>query len=205
MSTDPKSKWYSNVGLRKLPYCKLEYYARPPIRDASSKKNDIFKTIYLPTNASDRVIKDKQQDLLYIKFAMANKGKLRVPVKKDFCTLTKGFEKGHYNTAHEKITTKKLPLVTKSLNKIPVCYELATAPLPKIAVEFKPQVEPHHVKIATWKAGRNSLAPANALGKPTCGYFFNRDIDHKKRLIGINATNTVKWRTISDTVNIRKV
>lgn len=48
------------------------------------------------------------------------------------------------------------------------------------------------------------MAPFASLGKPTCGYFFTRDISHKKRLIGINPTNTVKWRSNVDVAGIKK-
>lgn len=43
--------------------------------------------------------------------------------------------------------------------------------------------------------GMNSLAPFASSHKPTCGYFYNRTADHKKRLIGINSINTVSWRS----------
>ncbi|XP_033101788.1 uncharacterized protein LOC117104942 [Anneissia japonica] len=40
----------------------------------------------------------------------------------------------------------------------------------------------------------NSVAPFATLGKATCGYFFSRETDHKKRLTGIPPANLVMWR-----------
>ncbi|XP_052808557.1 uncharacterized protein LOC128237248 [Mya arenaria] len=41
----------------------------------------------------------------------------------------------------------------------------------------------------------NSLAPFSTVGKPTCGCFFSRVTDNKKKKIGIPPTNLVKWRS----------
>lgn len=41
----------------------------------------------------------------------------------------------------------------------------------------------------------NSIAPFSTVGKPTCGYFFSRVTDNKKKKIGIPPTNLVKWRS----------
>lgn len=41
----------------------------------------------------------------------------------------------------------------------------------------------------------NSLAPFTTVEKPTCGFFFSRVTDNKKKKIGIPATNLVKWRS----------
>lgn len=40
----------------------------------------------------------------------------------------------------------------------------------------------------------NSVAPFSTLSKPTCGYFFSRLTDQKKRLSGIPPADLVKWR-----------
>ncbi|XP_071941623.1 uncharacterized protein [Antedon mediterranea] len=40
----------------------------------------------------------------------------------------------------------------------------------------------------------NSVAPFTTLGKPTCGFFFSRQTDHKKRQTGIPPANLVMWR-----------
>eukprot|EP00058_Branchiostoma_floridae_P022374 XP_002607864.1 hypothetical protein BRAFLDRAFT_117275 [Branchiostoma floridae] len=62
------------------------------------------------------------------------------------------------------------------------------------AVEMHPLPRP-----ATTGSGKvhyvNSLAPFSTLQKPTCGYYFSREIDQKKKCIGIPATNIVKWRS----------
>lgn len=41
----------------------------------------------------------------------------------------------------------------------------------------------------------NSLAPFTTVGKPTCGFFFSRGTDNKKKKFGIPPTNLVKWRS----------
>lgn len=40
----------------------------------------------------------------------------------------------------------------------------------------------------------NSLAPFSTLGKSTCGYYFSRETDNKKRKTGIPPSNLVAWR-----------
>ncbi|XP_071822936.1 uncharacterized protein [Apostichopus japonicus] len=40
----------------------------------------------------------------------------------------------------------------------------------------------------------NSVAPFSTLSKPTCGYFFSRLTDQKKRRSGIPPADLVKWR-----------
>ena len=88
---------------------------------------------------------------------------------------------------------------------LPVSYELTRRPLPKIELEPKQVETPENVKLAMWKTDHNSLAPFASLGKPTCGFFFTRNISHNKRLIGINATNTVKWRSNVDMGGVKKM
>ena len=44
------------------------------------------------------------------------------------------------------------------------------------------------------KRKANSLAPFATLGKPTCGYFFSRETDNKKKKFGIPPSDLVKWR-----------
>jgi hypothetical protein len=59
------------------------------------------------------------------------------------------------------------------------------------------QGQPTHYVIT--KSGEirksNSMAPFSTVGKPTCGFFFTRNTDNKKKKIGIPATNLVKWRS----------
>ena len=45
-------------------------------------------------------------------------------------------------------------------------------------------------------AAGNSVAPFHTIRKPTCGYFFSREMDHRKKNIGILPTNTVAWRSV---------
>ncbi|XP_063072651.1 putative uncharacterized protein CIMIP3 [Engraulis encrasicolus] len=40
----------------------------------------------------------------------------------------------------------------------------------------------------------NSLIPFYTATKPTCGYRFSRETDHKRKVIGIPASNPVMWR-----------
>ena len=117
-------------------------------------------------NASNRVVTDRQQDIMHMKYS----GQL-----------------------------------DKAQSRIPVTYDLTRRPLPKIELEPKQVETPENVKLAMWKTDHNSLAPFASLGKPTCGFFFTRNISHNKRLIGINATNTVKWRSNVDMGGVKKM
>ncbi len=40
----------------------------------------------------------------------------------------------------------------------------------------------------------NSIAPFATLGKPTCGVFFSRETDNKKKKFGIPPSDLMKWR-----------
>ena len=46
-----------------------------------------------------------------------------------------------------------------------------------------------------WTRQVNSLAPFSTLGKYTCGYYFSRSTDHKKRKTGIPPSDLVAWRS----------
>ena len=47
-----------------------------------------------------------------------------------------------------------------------------------------------------WKRQVNSLAPFHTLKKKsTCGYYFSRSTDHKKRKTGIPPSDLVAWRS----------
>ena len=43
----------------------------------------------------------------------------------------------------------------------------------------------------------NSLAPFYTLAKPTCGYFFSRQTDNRKKNFGIPPSDLVKWRSFA--------
>ena len=45
----------------------------------------------------------------------------------------------------------------------------------------------------------NVVAPFTTLMKPTCGYFFSRETDNRKKRIGIPPTDLVKYRSQSGT------
>jgi hypothetical protein len=51
-----------------------------------------------------------------------------------------------------------------------------------------------YTDVAMWKTSSNSLWPFCTMEKPSCGYFFSRNTDNKKRLGIPPSTNTVKWR-----------
>ena len=51
---------------------------------------------------------------------------------------------------------------------------------------------PGHGIISQMK--NNDISPFFTLGKITCGYYYDRSTDHKKRFIGLPATDPVKWR-----------
>lgn len=46
-----------------------------------------------------------------------------------------------------------------------------------------------------WMRQVNALAPFSTLGKYTCGYYFSRDTDNKKRKTGIPPSDLVAWRS----------
>ncbi|KAM8779849.1 LOW QUALITY PROTEIN: ciliary microtubule inner protein 3 [Rhynchonycteris naso] len=41
----------------------------------------------------------------------------------------------------------------------------------------------------------NSLSPFYTLQKPTCGYLYNRDTDHTRKLFDVSPANKVLWRS----------
>ncbi|CAK8683283.1 unnamed protein product [Clavelina lepadiformis] len=152
------------VGLRTLPHVKLNYYARAP-------KPSPFGTVWLPMNASNRVVKDETQDIMHLYYSRhlhvqePSQGKAGRP------------------TAFRLDTDLTIP--AEHVNGADDCV-LPPTKTPK---------QPDSVKAAMWMTDANSLAPFASLGKPTCGYFFSRTTDNKKRLTGIPPTNTVKWRS----------
>ena len=42
----------------------------------------------------------------------------------------------------------------------------------------------------------NSLCPFNTVMKPTCGYYFSRGTDNRKKRIGIPPSDLVAWRPL---------
>ena len=71
---------------------------------------------------------------------------------------------------------------------------------------FFPQCSFHFVQISlqkqSSKAGSkpfnigNSIAPFHTIMKPTCGYFFNREGDNRRKKLGIPAADLVAWRSV---------
>ncbi|XP_078494872.1 uncharacterized protein LOC144749711 [Ciona intestinalis] len=150
------------VGLRSLPHAKLSYYARTP-------KPNPFSTVWLPMNASNRIVTDKKQDIMHMYYSR------------------------HLQDNAGQSDRPKTCFQLDNALSIPVAHTESTEnlemPPPKTANP------PDSVKAAMWMTSVNSLAPFASLGKPTCGYFFSRVTDNKKRLTGIPPTNTVKWRS----------
>ena len=72
--------------------------------------------------------------------------------------------------------------------KVAVSFDSATALSPKTTTRTL-LGESSKVK------KNNSIAPFSTVGKPTCGFFFNRITDNKKKKFGIPPTNLVKWRS----------
>lgn len=152
------------TGLRTLPHVGVNYYARTP-------RPDPFATVWLPVNASNRIVKDVRQDIMH-HFYSRHLEKQRL---KDSA--------GEVNNKPFRINADfKLPDINSELKASKKQKEKETLP-------------PDSVRAAMWMTDANSLAPFASLGKPTCGYFFSRTTDNKKRLTGIPPTNTVKWRS----------
>lgn len=230
--------WQTDVGLRKLPFSGLEYYARAPIKaSGDQQKNTIFKTVWLPVNASNRTVNDRTQDLMHMKYSYLNdKRRLKQQQQQAAVTQATASRRNGIKSAPPKLgeapqkvssTEEYLKELSKKRNgsngfstfdrskshshrnnfsilgRVPICHDLTRKPLPKIQLELSPTELPENVKIAMWKTDKNTIAPFASLGKPTCGYFFTRNIGHQKRLIGINATNTVKWRSNVNVMHIK--
>lgn len=136
------------VGVRELPHIQYQYHARAPRANA-------FKTVWLPMNASNRVITDKSQDVLYLYYSR------------------------HLQESSQNAGTVLPKTATMGLRNQPT----------------RPATTPRSIRAAMWMTNVNSLAPFASLGKPTCGYYFSRVTDNKKRRTGIPPTNTVKWRS----------
>ena len=149
---------HTKVGIRKLPHINYQYYARTP-------KENAFKTVWLPVNASNRVVVDEKQDKLYL-----------------------------YYSRH-----LLQPVSSKGMNRIMIKRSQLQASDFSRPMNRRLPVTPDSVRAAMWMTNVNSLAPFAVIGKPTCGYFFSRDTDNKKRRTGIPPTNTVKWRSHSST------
>lgn len=147
----------TKVGLRQLPNSHCQYIARTP-------KGDAFKTVWIPVNASKRVIRDQSQAILYLYYSRH---------------LAQGDSSEQPAKMSSNIDTTAL--VEPRRIRIPST--------------------PSNVKTATWMTNSNSLAPFASIGKPTCGYYFSRKTDNKKRRTGIPPSNTVKWRSRSSASN----
>ncbi|XP_043933051.1 putative uncharacterized protein GUCA1ANB [Protopterus annectens] len=65
-------------------------------------------------------------------------------------------------------------------------------------MEIKPEEPPcSALKIDSHTGSFNSsntIFSFHTMSKPTCGYRYTRETDHKKRLIGVLPSNVVRWR-----------
>ena len=63
-----------------------------------------------------------------------------------------------------------------------------------VETQKKPDI-PVQCLAEPWTRQVNSLAPFSTLGKYTCGYYFSRSTDNKKRKTGIPPSDLVAWRS----------
>ena len=152
-------------GLRTLPDIFVQYYGRTP-------KKEPFKTIWLPTNGSKVVLTDKNQSIMHMYYSRI------LDPKNSYKTREENFPNCHQPTLH------CIPEIDKA--KYREKYRLPPKTWPTM---------PESGKRALWRSDQNTLSPFTSLGKPTCGYYFNYDADHKRRLIGILPSNVVKWHS----------
>lgn len=52
------------------------------------------------------------------------------------------------------------------------------------------------VVLSQGKGNNNSIAPFYTQEKPTCGFYFSRGTDNRKRKFGIPPSDLVKWRSV---------
>ena len=133
---------------------------------ARTPKSNPFATVWLPVNASNRQVNDEVQDIMHLHYSRHCKSDDSVPSpRRSFELDIDHIPEVHKQSYSEfELPSKKVPTPTDS------------------------------IKAAMWMTSNNSLAPFASLGKPTCGYYFSRGTDNRKRLTGVPATNLVKWR-----------
>lgn len=133
---------------------------------ARTPKKSPFRTVWLPVNASNRCNVDEIQDKLHIYYSRHFKGK---------------DSDEHPGKVFSLDSDIGVPLSEKQTSSF--------------AGESEKQPKRSATEAAMWMTSSNSIAPFASIGKPTCGYYFTRVTDNKKRLIGIPPTNIVQWRT----------
>lgn len=74
------------------------------------------------------------------------------------------------------------------------CFENITNNKSGREIKKKPDI-PVQCLAEPWTRQVNSLAPFSTLGKYTCGYYFSRATDNKKRKTGIPPSDLVSWRS----------
>ncbi|XP_022111178.1 uncharacterized protein LOC110990471 [Acanthaster planci] len=65
---------------------------------------------------------------------------------------------------------------------------------PSSEIPYEAPIAPSNCLFVQGGIKSNSVAPFATLAKPTCGWFFSRSTDHKKRRTGIPPADLVKWR-----------
>ncbi|XP_076445450.1 ciliary microtubule inner protein 3-like [Babylonia areolata] len=105
----------------------------------------------------------------------------------------------------ESVRLKKLGIPNRYSRHLGKDFALPQEKHPSTGPSWKTNLKP---KPVTNNVGRgddrkavsctnNSLAPFYTVAKPTCGYFFSRQTDNKKRNFGIPPSDLVKWRSFT--------
>ena len=134
-------------------------------------KDEAFRTIWPPVNCGDRAVIDKSQELMQMYYSRILDDEY---VNREKPNLAKSF----------RLQLENVPKEDKE--KYTKRYIMPPEKWPTLWAS---------AKAGMWKCNRNSVPLFATLGKPTCGYYFSFNTDHKKRLIGIPPSNLVKWRS----------
>ena len=134
---------------------------------ARAPKSNPFSTIWLPVNASKRQVTDDVQDVMYLYYSRHCKSDAGMRYPRRSFELDVGLVPEAHTRNHREFAmpTRRPPATADS------------------------------VRAAMWRTDSNSISPFASLGKPTCGFYFSREIDNKKRLIGIPPTNLIRYRS----------
>lgn len=96
----------------------------------------------------------------------------------------------------EFLRLKKLKLGPERYSRHFTRFQRAEEEQPSSSLEFQTKQTTQYVITPSGEIRKaNSLAPFTTVGKPTCGVFFSRVTDNKKKKFGIPPTNLVKWRS----------
>ena len=155
--------------MRTMPRTGCTYLQRIPSPDP-------FRTSWYPVNASQRCVKDENIELINLHYSGTIKQQMKSPEN----LLDK----------RAKLHSKQI-VVPQNLPPRIVRPQGQGQTVSKVKVDLPRIGGPD---IAMWKTSSNSIWPFCTMEKPSCGYFFSRNTDNKKRLGIPPSTNTVKWR-----------